>query len=296
MILAFGAAGRHAGAQEATIEAEIRAAGAEYVAALRQGDAAAIAEFWTEDGVYVDAEGRSFRARQLVGEHFAAAGASGDERPAAAVDSTIHFAGPTFAIEQGRVGRGDGPGAQNAPPAEFIAAWVKQGDRWRLSLLRELVVAPRAASPAEPAANSIEELDWMVGRWTAVNGDAAVELTAEWAAEKKFLLHRFAARRGGETQRSGVQRIGWDAAAGRLRSWTFNADGSFAEARWRREGDVWVAESVGVLPDGRQVKSVHFWTPEGENVCWFKSLQGQLDGQPTDDLVLKFNREPAAAR
>jgi hypothetical protein len=90
--------------------------------------------------------------------------------------------------------------------------------------------------------------------------------------------------------REGTQRVAWDAAAGGPRSWTFDRDGSFSEATWRKEGDVWVVATAGLQADGRRTKAVQFWTREGDDACWFKSLQGEVDGQATADLVLKFSR------
>jgi hypothetical protein len=60
-------------------------------------------------------------------------------------------------------------------------------------------------------------------------------------------------------------------------------------------GDVWVADAVGVLPDGSKCNSVHFWVPDGEQACWFKSLRSVVAGEQADDLVLRFTRDGAAA-
>jgi uncharacterized protein (TIGR02246 family) len=286
-VLANGLAASPVVAEDDDAVAAVRAAAAAYLDALNRGDESAIIASWTDDGVYIDASGRSRRARDIAHEEFAAATPKQGDQALSPPASTIHFVGPTVAIEQSTASVG--PSA-NASPAEvnFVAAWVKQNDRWQLSLLREF---PPPSST--PAARGLDQLAWMVGNWTATQDRTVVELTGEWTPDKTYIIQRFVAKRDDSVVRRGAQRIAWDAAANRIRSWTFNADGGFGESQWRQEGDVWIAESTGVLADGGKTKSFHFWTPEGEDSCWFKSLHGEIDGQPTEDLTLKFSRREA---
>lgn len=283
-LLLTGSRAPFAGAQETAGALEIRAAAAAYTAALSQGDAAKIAEFWTEDGVYIDGDGHSFPARTLVAEEFAKSDSPPGEKTPRHVESSIHFVGSDVAIEQSPVDEALAPGT-----SRFIAAWVKQNDRWRLGLLREFVAGAGGDSSA-PSSSALGELTWMVGRWTATQDKADIELTAEWTEDKSYLLQHFVATQEGEVVRRGTQRIAWDAASKCLRSWTFNTDGSFSEGVWRKEDGVWIVESTGVLADGRRTKAVHFWTQNGNDGCWFKSLRGAVDGQPADELMLKFSR------
>jgi ketosteroid isomerase-like protein len=277
--------------------AEVRAAAAAYLQSLGRADGAAIAEFWTEDGVYIDLSGASHVARELVGREFAAPAPSATAEAAAAAapatNSTFQLIAPTVAIEHSAIAPAADAAPQSASTPNFVAAWVKRNDRWQLALLREFPSAA-VAPPAAPD-TPLGELDWMVGTWTASEGATTAEMSVEWAADRTYLLQRFVAKRDGQEFRRGSQRLAWDPAAKQIRSWTFNADGGFGEASWRREGDVWIAQSAGVLADGRRQRAIHFWTAEGDDACWFKSLQGEVDGQPTSDLVLKFTRRRYAA-
>src|SRR5262245_8773958 len=105
--------------EETAAEAEIRAAAASYLEALHQGDAAKIADFWTDDGVYIDGEGHSFSAKTLAKEEFAKAGTAGEQAPAV-VKSSIRFVAPSVAIEQSANELPAGAGSG------FLAAWVMQ--------------------------------------------------------------------------------------------------------------------------------------------------------------------------
>jgi ketosteroid isomerase-like protein len=271
----------------------VRAAAAAYLAALTGGDAAVIADFWTDDGVLIDASGVSHPARELAQQEPAAPPPGALPAAPPPPITSIHFVSATVAIEQSRAAEK----AANVPQApagdQFVAVWVKQGDRWRLSLVRELPAPALDEGPAQTPA-PLAELDWLVGSWTATRDGAVVDMTVEWTADRAYLLQRFTAMREGREVRRGTQRIAWDAAANQVRSWTFSTDGGFSEAAWRKEGDVWVATSAGVLPDGRRQKSVQFWTPEGVDALWFKSLRAEVDGQAVDDLVLHFTRRRAA--
>jgi uncharacterized protein (TIGR02246 family) len=161
-------------AQDDAIRSEVRAAAAAYVKALQRGDAAEIAEFWTDDGVYVDVDGNRSPARERAREEFAEKVTAGDADAQPMIDSTIDLVGPNVALEQSRV---EAPPADAAPPRlHFMAAWVKQNDRWRLSMLREFAATPSPAA-AVPVSRPLGELDWMVGHWTATQGAAEIELT-----------------------------------------------------------------------------------------------------------------------
>jgi hypothetical protein len=260
--------------------------------AIRRGDAAGIVACWTDDGVYVDASGKSVRVKDLPAEQLTANVPQEIDAPTTTPASALHFVTPTVAVEQSLANKAVGEGTLSGHAAQFVAAWVKQNGRWRLSFLREFSASATTAPAARPHDNPLDKLAWMEGQWTASNESAEMDLTAEWTPNKSFLIQRFSAQGGGRAQRSGEQRIARDAATGKLRSWTFNADGSYAEGHWIHEGDVWIVAVKGVLADGRPIRSTHFWLHEGDDVCWFKSLNGEVDGQPAADLVLKFSRQP----
>ncbi|MCA9235934.1 MAG: nuclear transport factor 2 family protein [Planctomycetales bacterium] len=294
VICALGVATAPAWGQNDAGQSSVRAAGDAYLAAVQQGDAAAIADSWTNDGVFIDAAGNRFEAAKLAQDEFDKEVEADLQAAPAAVESTILLASPTVAIEQGRAAPTPDAEELAASRVQFLAVWVKQDERWRLRLLREFVPVA-AAETSAAATNPLPDFEWMIGRWTAVDDEATIEFTAEWTADGKFLVQRFEVQRAGSRELSGTQRIGWDPIVRRVRSWTFHADGGFSEALWRQEGDVWVAESRGAAPDGRRTKAIHFWTPESQDLCWFKSLRGETGGRPADDLVLKFSRAPAGA-
>jgi hypothetical protein len=71
---------------------------------------------------------------------------------------------------------------------------------------------------------------------------------------------------------SGVQRIGWDPIARRIKSWTFDSNGGYGDGQWSKQGDTWVVQASGVLPDGRTTTSTNFYHRDSADGCTWKSV------------------------
>ena len=91
--------------------------------------------------------------------------------------------------------------------------------------------------PVSPEA--LDQLDWMIGTWTDGDENTTVRTVCEWAKNHTFITRSFKAFVDGKIDLEGTQVIGWDPAAGRIRSWVFDSDGGFMTAdRFIRGGDV----------------------------------------------------------
>src|SRR5262245_47504888 len=62
----FHAVARADNATAGQAESEVRAASKRYVEATRKGDVDALRKIWTRDGDYVDAQGRKFKAQDMI--------------------------------------------------------------------------------------------------------------------------------------------------------------------------------------------------------------------------------------
>jgi len=274
-----------AGPAPAADVAAIRAAAAAYRVALAKGDSAAIRAAWTADGEIVDSLGNIVPA--------AAVAAIDGERPpvdrpqAPEGETRLRFIVPDVAVEDGVLDVVL-PGMSTPLPGSFTAIWVRQGDTWKLAGVRE------AEWPVVTDASALEDLDWMVGEWVLVPEDAtegkeagSMEMTVRWDAGRTFLVRdaRLTPPDGsGEPIVELHQRIGWDPAVGRIRSWSFSTDGSRGESTWFRDGTSWVARGASVLPDGTQAQSTNIYTYDGGNRCVWRVVRSALasgDGAPT---------------
>ena len=120
--------------------------------------------------------------------------------------------------------------APNAEPEEieYTAVNVKRDGKWLLDR-----VTDKAKEIVPSHYEQLKVLEWMVGQWTGAADNAEVELDCNWTKNQNFLTRAFKISIDGGTDFSGMQLIGWDPAAKTIRSWTFDSNGTFAEATWR---------------------------------------------------------------
>ncbi len=123
-------------------------------------------------------------------------------------------------------------------------------------------------APRSLNAKHLEELNWLVGKWEGESQGSKVETSFEWDKEQAFLLQTFKMAIEGETQVDGKQVIGWDPVKKTIRSWVFDADGSFGEGTWKKEGKSFVVEMSKVFPDGKLGSFLHSFTPIDKGYQW----------------------------
>lgn len=255
--------------------AAIRAAAAAYRTALTNRDEAAIRQAWSADGDVVDGWGNRLSAADVSD----VAGDPGDGvRPEVHVgESRLRLITPDVALEDGFVDVII-PGTTAPIEGWFSAIWVKQGGAWKLAGIRE------AERPVAVGADTLDDLDWMVGEWTLVPEDGAtkdalpaMEMSVRWDAGRMFLVRNVrltSATQATETVAVDVQqRIGWDPIVGRIRSWSFSSDGTRSEATWLRDGNSWITKVTTVLVDGAQSSAVHIYSYDGRERCEWRTMQ-----------------------
>ncbi len=268
-------------------EQAIRTTSKSYLEALARRDAKALAEFWTSDGDFVDELGRTFPAREMI----AADAKLGPQQPQPERKlsvTSIRFITPNVAVEDGVMA----PPESNEQQAEhvrgrFTVIWVKQSGKWLLASLRESRTQPHAAEAR------LEDLDWLCGTWSSDRNGATVEVVTRWNATRTYLLRELKIVQDGKDVFSGVQRIGWDPIAKRIRSWNFDTAGGYGEGHWAREGDSWVIQATGVLPDGSRTSSVNRLVPLGQDSFEWRTIDSETDGRVQANSSLTFDRKAA---
>jgi uncharacterized protein (TIGR02246 family) len=292
MVLIYVLVALSARADDATRQRDeqaIRTTAKAYMAALANGDPKAISEYWTTDGDFIDDLGNAHPASELAAEVKPTAG-QGPQAGAKVAPSRIRFLTDDVAIEDGESDV-ESPDAKAAPSVRghFHAVWVKQSGRWRLASLCEIPIG----SAADPR---LADLGWMVGDWTAESGGARLEVHLQWNATGTFLLRDSKAVADGKVVLRGSQRIGWDPLTRKLKSWGFDSDGGYDEATWTNEGNSWVGQSTGVLPDGRQSSATTVITFDGKDSYVRKVLAGRIQGEPLPDQEVRFTRQASVQR
>ena len=252
----------------------IRETMAAFAKAFEARDAKKVAAFWTAEGEHQTAHGEVVRGREALEKGFSAFFAVTPEVQAEVQPEALRFIAKDSAIEDGvvtiRKGATDGPSH-----AHYRAFLVREDDRWRLAILSE--------SPADLV--SINNLGWLIGEWKSTsNSGADIQTSYAWDANKKFIHVQFSIKEAARAL-SGKQVIGVDPATGAIHSWTFEANGGIGEADWSRDGDHWVLDAGGTLPDGRTLKETNILRRVSNDTFTWQSTQRLLDDNEVADLA-----------
>lgn len=250
-----------------------------YVAAYNRQDAAAVADLWSEDGVYVNRDtGQRVQGRSAISAMFQTLFQTGEATHLTVNVEAIRLITADVAIEDGTA-EVVSPNGQ-ASQGNYTAVHVKKDGVWFLDSVRETNVPP--PPPEEP--NPLDQLAWMVGEWLDQNEDATVRSNWIWSENKRFLTNNFSVSNQDQIELKGTQIIGWDAAAGNIRSWVFDSEGGFGEGIWRRAGNQWTVEFKSTQNDGSQGSAVNVYTFVDDQTFKWKSVDRQVDGESLPDI------------
>jgi uncharacterized protein (TIGR02246 family) len=270
-------------------EAGVRAEIAAYVAAFNRGDANAIAELWSPEGVYETPDGEVVKGRAAILKTMTE---SMKESKGTTLDvgtPSIRFVTADVAVEEGTAKMVRSGLAIDE--VKYLAMHVRKDGKWMLDSIRETAPAP---SPANH--DKLGQLAWMVGEWTASGDDTTVEMKVDWAKNNTFLRSSFRVTVGGSVEQEGTQVIGWDPAKGTIRSWVFDSDGGFGESVWTPKNNSWQIKANGTLPDGRTADATHYLTRKDDGSYTWKSTGRRLGGEFQQNVPdVTFVRKAAEA-
>jgi uncharacterized protein (TIGR02246 family) len=246
-------------------ENAIRAAVESYVAAYNRGDAKAVASHWSESGDWISPSGQRFQGRQAIEKEMESLFAENKGVKIEVINPSVRLVSPDVAMEEGtvRVIRPAEPPSDSA----YLAIHVKKDGQWKLDSVRETDLPDvTVASP------QLQDLAWLVGEWGDQSPDAAIAANVTWTKNKTFLSYAFKASAPGMDDLEGTQVIGWDPAAGTIRSWMFDSDGGFGGGTWSKKDNSWIIKFSQVLPDGRKASATNIYTLIDANTFTWKSI------------------------
>jgi len=243
------------------------------VAAFNAHDSATLAAHWSPEAVYTNPNtGNQAVGHEAVKKEFDTL-LTEREKDQLEVDvESIEFVSPNVAIENG-VARVTGPeGAVEV--SHYTAIHVRRDGKWLLDRVSETEEDTTPPSHYE----QLKDLEWMIGTWLDANGDDQIETTCQWARNNNFIIRSFKVNVEDRIDTSGIQVIGWDPAAEKIRSWAFDSNGGFAEGKWTKKNDRWYVESNATLPDGQKGSSINIMTIVNENTFGWQSTGREVDG------------------
>jgi uncharacterized protein (TIGR02246 family) len=259
--------------------AAVGAAAESFVKAYNAGDVKALAALFADDAESVDKDGAAVQGRAAIASQFSrvfAADPGGKVR--LRVDS-LRFLGNDVAKEEGRCTVTPGTGTGGRPETDrYTVLYVRQAGRWLQSYVRE-------HAGDEPGPHErLEDLAWLVGEWVDESPEAVIVTACKWSDDGNFLLRTYEIKVAGKLAMSGVQRIGWDAASGQLKSWVFDSQGGSSEGLWSRDGDRWVVKLSGPLQGGKTFSETNVFTRVNDDMIRWKSTDRTVAGQVAPDL------------
>jgi uncharacterized protein (TIGR02246 family) len=262
----------------------IQAAMESFRKAFEARDAKAVAEHWTAGGEYSGADGQKVRGREAITKGFQAFFTRTPELTSTVQHKEIRFLSNDTGIDEGSVTVRRGP-LEAATSAKFTALFVREDGKWRLAQLSE----------STPEGDSINDLAWLVGDWSSQEKDGAqIRTTYSWHANKKFIIGEFTIKEKDRTF-SGTHVIGIDPKSGVLHSWSFEASGGVGAADWSRDGDHWVLDSSGTMPDGGVLTQTNILRRVNERTFTWQSVNRSLGDRGIEDLApVKVTRAGAS--
>ncbi len=263
-------------------EEAVRTTIQDYVVAFNAKDFDAVSKAWSENATHLDhnlaqrTDGRD----QIVGdiktlfEEDAPIKISGTVEHVRMITDSVASVDGQVAVTNGA----DAPVFNH-----FSAILKKQGDQWLIDSMEEMPI-PTPAS----AADAISQLEWLVGSWQDADTESPVRATVRRSIGGSFLIRSFQATAADGSVAQSTQIIGWDPIRQQLRSWTFDADGSFGEGMWSRNGDEWLIKATQTLADGRTASGTYILTPESNDAFAVQLVGREIEGelQPSTPSVM----------
>lgn len=261
-----------------------------FLDAYANRDSAAIGEMFTEDAEFLDEFGVRTQGRDNIVAMFqevfdTSSGAAVEE----IIIERVRPITDDVVVEEGTVvasASADSP----SHTTRYVALHKKGSDgKWRINTLKDF---PREAGSRQ---EQLEQMTWFIGEWVNQDEDGIVHTECDWSDDGNYLLRRFTVQTFDGREMSGVQRIGWDSAHKKLRSWTFDSEGGFFNGLWTQQGAQWLLTIVGVTAQGETVTGTAVYTViDSEMITWhYRNLiignQIQEDSEP----VTMVKRPPA---
>ena len=252
-------------------EAAIRKSASNFADAYNRGDAKAIAAMYTENGESRDADGETLQGRAEIEKAYAEVFKANPGAKVELLVKSIRFPARDLAVEEGLVRLT--PDTKTMPTTtSYVAVHSREGGPWKVAL----------SSEAGVGLDRLDDLEWLVGSWTAKTEFGDVKFTFAKEPKKPVMTASFTRSVAGKEPFTGTIRIAFDPETEKIRSWGFEDDGAHSQALWTNDGKSWLIECRGVTGNG---------TPFSDVVILQRPVEGAITWR-TVDRVLGDDRLP----
>ena len=233
---------------------------------------------FSEDARMIDQSGEEIQGRKALHERLERLKV--DSAPALEIHpQSITFPASTVALIIGEVSRKRGP--EDLPMSRFSMVMVKRDNKWLISELQETTMQVAQTE------SHLQELDWLIGHWTADRTDASAQVNFEWTPDKKFMKSKCIINRNGAQPQEDTQVIGWDPQHNAIISWHFDSNGGFGNGTWSQQAadKKWTVCVAGVGADGSNSIALNVFTVKSADEFIWQSIHRTLDGDPVADTA-----------
>ncbi|QDT98524.1 hypothetical protein V144x_40300 [Gimesia aquarii] len=245
--------------------------------AFDQGNAKAVASFWSPEGEYIDANGLRLVGRPAIEKAYTTYFKKNKNAKIQIAVDSVRQIGNNLAIEEGRTAV---TVPESAPDlSQYTATYVRSDGKWKMVSVKE------SSLTASAVHSGLKDLEWIIGTWVVEDQGLALATHYQWLPGKKFIERTFSTKMNGTTKPMGKQIIGMDPLSGHLMSWTFNSDGSHAVGIWTATDNGWVIESRGVTSNGKITTADNILTKIDNNGCRWQSVNRTVNGVEMPDAL-----------
>jgi len=260
-----------------SVMAEFTQQAKSYEKLFQDGNAEALANLWTNDGMLETYDGQIFRGTQQLKDYFTKDFAKYSSRAMTVNITDLQSPTPGVVVEKGTTAV-----SGKAPSSKYTALHVKTDNGWKMSWVMETQLQDNDVE-------SIKALSWLSGKWKSVvkQGDT-IEIQAKWIENGGFLeCTTFDTEAKAEVR----QIIGYNPMLGTLVSWHFAPNGGFGQGEWARIPDGWRQRSSGVSRDGIRTYATYTLKPRTKDSFTWQSTERSINGVSVPDSgILVLNR------
>ncbi len=249
-----------------------------FVAAFDAGDAKAIANFWTPDGIYRDLKGKQLKGREAIEKAFTQFFKENKGLKLRINSDVLRFSTKDVAVEEGTT---ETIAPDGSPPsvARYTILHVKKDGEWYLDIVKDAIYTPPTNY------THLSQLEWALGDWADEEEKGNVgRQSFAWGPSQNFIVGTFATTFKNISLSSGTQWIGWDPKAKQIRSWTFDNSGGFGTGTWSKDKDGnWLIKTQTLLRDGKTVEATSVVTVIDANTITWQAINRTIDGKEIPD-------------
>jgi uncharacterized protein (TIGR02246 family) len=253
-------------------------------------DAKAMSNLFLPDGELVDDEGNVLRGRAALEAYY-------DENFKTMPSAKFSMEKQSVRVLTESLVMVDGfatitPNEKEPARRTRIAAVVtKQGNQWYLASIRDL-----EDDDAGIGTDKLKELEWLVGEWLEEGGSYQVHSSIQWSEDKKSLVNHFRFVSPLQKEVKGTQRIAWDPASNKIKSWSHDNAGGYAEGLWTASNGSWLVKSTGASGNGEATSGTMIFTPVRPGRIDIESRDRVIGDEIEPDVTIIMVRKPPEAK